>query len=86
MDPTLIPALGGTVGLLSVAGWLVVSFMRENNTLRGEWRKEIEHLKDDLAGQKAENVTCRIQVNSLIGFLQANGLAVPNELFRRADD
>lgn len=86
MDPTLIPALGGTVGLLSVAGWLVISFMRENSTLRNAWRGEIDALKKDLAAQKEENVTCRIQVNSLISYLQNNGLAIPMELIRGVPD
>ena len=85
MDPTLITALGGTVGLLSVAGWLVLQFMRENKELRSSWRSEIDGLKEDLKAQKEENVTCRIQVNSLIAHLQSNGLAIPNELLRGVD-
>lgn len=86
MDPTLLPAVGGTVGLLSVAGWLVVSFMRENTALRTAWREEIAELKKEVAAQKAENVTCRLQVNGLIGFLRNNGLIVPNELIRGVAD
>ena len=85
MDPQLIPALGGTVGLLSVAGWLVVAFMRENSALRSEWHREIEALKRDNADQKAENIACRIQVNALIGYLQSHGLAIPDTMFRGSD-
>jgi len=82
----LIPALGGTVGLLAVAGWLVISFMRENSALRTAWREEIRDLKAEVAAQKAENVTCRLQVNGLIGVLRNHGLAIPNELIRGVAD
>lgn len=97
IDPTLIPALGGTVGLLSVAGWLVVTFMRENATQRKERVEEliqvkkeraeaIGELKRDVNALKVENITCRFQVNSLISYLQAQGLAIPNELLRGVTD
>lgn len=86
MDPTTIPAIGGTVGLLSVAGWLVISFMRENKTLRGEWKDQLDSLKKDLATQKAENVICRIQVDSLISSLRQNGIDIPLHLIRGLPD
>lgn len=93
MDPALIPTLGGTVGLLSVAGWLVISFMRENKDLRKAWRDEIDSLKRDnqaqkaeTLAQKAENLACVIQVNGLIGVLQRNGIAVPDSLLRGVPD
>lgn len=86
MDPTIIPALGGTVGLLSVAGWLVISFMRENNSLRTVWRGEIDALKADNLAQKAENLACVIQVNGLIGVLQRNGVPIPDNLLRGVPD
>ena len=54
MNPSLIPALGGTVGLLAVAGWLVISFMRENSALRTAWREEIRDLKAQVLDRDAE--------------------------------
>lgn len=93
MDPALIPTLGGTVGLLSVAGWLVISFMRESGTQRKERAEElaavkkeraeeITLLKSDVRELKAENLTCRIQVDGLIAVLRNNGIAVPESLYR----
>lgn len=86
MDPTLIPALGGTVGLLSAAGWLVVSFMRENTRLRDSRDHEMAEVKKDLIDVKAENVTCRWQVNGLVNALREGGIPIPEYLFRTAPD
>ncbi len=86
MDPTVIPAIGGTVGLLTAAGWLVISFMRENKTLRGEWKEQLKAVKSELVGLKAENVTCRIQVDGLISSLRQNGIDIPLHLIRGLPD
>lgn len=86
MDPTLIPALGGTVGLLMVAGWLVISFMRENTRLRDTRDHDMAEVKKDLIAVKAENVTCRWQVNGLVNALREGGISIPEYLFRTVPD
>ncbi len=97
MDPTFIPGVGGAIGLLSVAGWLVISFMRESARQRQERTDELAAVKkersDDIAALrlevrdvKAEHLTCVIQVNGLIGVLQRNGIPVPDSLLRGVPD
>ncbi len=97
MDPQLIPTLGGTVGLLSVSGWLVISFMRESArqrkeradelvAVKKERAEEIAMLKADVRAGKEEHLACIIQVNGLIGFLQRSGLEIPDSLLRGRPD
>lgn len=97
MDPSVIPALGGTVGLLSVAGWLVISFMKESANQRKERvaelaavkkerADEIAALKNDMKEVKAEHIACMLQVNGLISVLQRSGVPIPDSLLRGAPD
>lgn len=97
MDPSTLPALGGTVGLLSVAGALAISFMRESASQRRdrsaelaavklERTQEIAALRTDMRAVKEEHVACLIQVNGLIGVLQRNGIPIPDSLIRGAPD
>lgn len=89
MDPSLIPQLGGTIGLLGAAGFIIAGAWREARDLRKERAEEIQGLKADNQAMKAEvqaikieHFACRLQVNSLITFAQRGGLDIPDWLIR----